>query len=222
MNMLAILAALTVFRVDPWCNVPFLPDADPAGGVVTDAIDFAAAKGEIEAVSFVVRPDADYEKVDVVPSDLTGPGGATIPASAADVALVKVWFRPDSRWNSSWSGNQAKPTLINNLVLHDDALVKVDFENKINYLRGSYPDGPVYLDMSHTDLQTHLNNDCEPIHDAPKFVPFDLRKDFRQQYLVTWKVPKDAKPGEYKGTIDLKTSKAQNLRHIQVTLSQRL
>ena len=47
MNMLAILAALTVFRVDPWCNVPFLPDADPAGGVVTDAIDFAAAKGEM-------------------------------------------------------------------------------------------------------------------------------------------------------------------------------
>ena len=80
MNMLAILAALTVFRVDPWCNVPFLPDADPAGGVVTDAIDFAAAKGEIEAVSFVVRPDADYEKVDVVPSDLKGPDGATIPA----------------------------------------------------------------------------------------------------------------------------------------------
>ena len=219
MNMLAMLAALTVFRVDPWCNVPFLPDADPAGGVVTDAIDFAAAKGEIEAVSFVVRPDADYEKVDVVPSDLKGPDGATIPASAADVALVKVWFRPDSRWNSSWSGNQAKPTLINNLVLHDDALVKVDFENKINYLRGSYPDGPVYLDMSHTDLQTHLNNDCEPIHDAPKFVPFDLRKDFRQQYLVTWKVPKDAKPGEYKGTIDLKTSKAQNLKQLSIRLT---
>ena len=219
MNTLAILAALTVFRVDPWCNVPFLPDADPAGGVITDTIDFAAAKGEIEAVSFVVRPDADYEKVDVVVSDLKGPGGATIPATAADVSLVKVWFRPDGRWNSSWRGNQAKPTLINNLVIHDDALVKVDFEEKINYLRGSYPDGPVYLDMSHTDLQTHLNNDCEPIHDAPKFVPFDLKQDFRQQYLVTWKVPKDAKPGDYTGTVALKQSNNRTIKQLSLRLT---
>ena len=203
MNTIAILAALTVFHVDPWFHKPILPDADPEGGVVTDTISFAAAKGEIEAISFVVKPDADYAKVDVVPSDLAGPGGAKIPASAADVSLVKVWFRPASRWNSSWRGNQAKPELINNLVIHDDALVKVDFENKVNYVRGEYSDGPYYMDMSHTDLKTHLNNDCEPIHDAPKFVPFDLKEGFRQQYLVTWKVPKDAKPGDYRGTVTL-------------------
>ena len=203
MNTIAILAVLTVFHVDPWSNKTFLPDADPDGGVVADSISFAAAQGEIEAVSFVVKPDADYEKVDVVPSDLIGPDGAKIPASAADVSLVKVWFRPGGRWNSSWRGNQAKPEPINNLVLHDDALVRVDWKNKINYVRGESPDGPYYMDMSHTELKTHMNNDCEPIRDAPKFVPFDLKENFRQQYLITWKVPKDARAGAYSGTVAL-------------------
>lgn len=202
MNALLLLA-LTVFRVDPWCNTPFLPNEDPTGGVVTNEIAFAAAQGEFEAVSFVVRPDRDYEKVDVVVSELSGPDGARISADAADVTSVKVWFRPDGRWNSSWRGNQQKPEPINNLVLHDDGLVKVDWENKVNYLRGDYADGPSYMDMSHTDLKTHFENDLEPVRDASKFVPFDLKKDFRQQYLVTWKVPREAKGGRYAGTIAL-------------------
>ena len=209
MNTIALLAALTVFRVDPWFHKPILPDADPEKGVVTDTIPFAAAKGEIEAISFVVNPDADYAKVDVVPSDLIGPGDARIPASAADVALVKVWFRPGGRWISSWKGDQANPEPINNLGLHDDALIKVDWENKVNYLRGEYPDGVYYMDISRRDLDTHFNHDCEPVKDAPKFVPFDLKKGFRQQYLITWKIPKDAKPGDYKGTITLSTLNSQ-------------
>ena len=222
MNTLALLlSVLTVFRVDPWYHEPFLPDADPAGGVVTDTLSFAAAQGEIEAVSFVVNPDADYEKVDVVPSDLAGPDGAKIPASAADVALVKVWFRADGRWNTSWAGDRTKPVPISGLILHDDALVKVDWEKKVNYVRGDYSDGPTCLDMSHRDRKTHLNTDCEPIRDAPRFVPFDLKKGFRQQYLVTWKIPKDAKPGDYTGTLELKTSKPQNLKQLSLRLTVR-
>ena len=209
MNAIVLLAALTVFRVDPWFHKPILPDADPEEGVVTDTLSFAAAKGEIEAISFVVKPDADYAKVDVVPSDLIGPGDAKIPASAADVALVKVWFRPGGRWISSWKGDQANPEPINNLVLHDDALIKVDWENKVNYLRGEYPDGVYYMDISRRDLDTHFNHDCEPVKDAPKFVPFDLKKGFRQQYLVTWKIPKEAEPGDYKGTITLSIRNSQ-------------
>ena len=219
MNVVVLLAVLTVFRVDPWCNKPFLPDADPAGGVVADTLSFAAAKGEIEAVSFVVNPDADYAKVDVVPSDLTGPGGARIPASAADVALVKVWFRPGGRWNTSWAGDLSKPTPVANLVLHDDALVRVDWEKKINYLRGESSGGTYYMDMGRNDLKTHFNNDCEPVRDAPKFVPFDLKKGFRQQYLVTWKVPKDAKPGDYAGALEIRQSDNQAIKQLSIRLT---
>ena len=201
MSISLFVAALKIFWVDAYSSEVFLPDADPTGGVVTNVVSLAAAQGEIESVSFVACPDRDEEKVDFVPSDLIGPGGAKIAAELIDFSLVKVWFRPKDRWWNSFRGDLAHPALMNNLILHDDALVKVDFENQVNYLRADYPDGTRYLDMSHTDKKTAFQYDLQPVADAPKFVPMNLRKDFRQQFWVTVKVPKDAKPGLYRGAI---------------------
>ena len=196
-----IVAAMKLFWVDGYSSEVFLPDADPKGGVVTNVVSLAAARGEIESVSFVACPDRDAEKVDFVPSDLVGPGGAKIAADRVDFSLVKVWFRPKGRWESSFAADTEHPALINNLILHDDALVKVDFEKKVNYLRADYPDGTRYLDMSHTDKKTTFQYGLQPVADAPKFVPIGLRKGFRQQFWVTVKVPEDAKPGVYRGVI---------------------
>ena len=127
MNTLALLlgAAFTTWWVDPYGDVPYLPDAEPHGGVVTNVLSCAAAKGEIETISFSVQPSRDLKKVDFRPSDLTGPGGAKIPAACADFALVKCWYRAGGRWRTSWCGNHGKPELINDLVLHDNDLIRV-------------------------------------------------------------------------------------------------
>jgi len=201
MGMIVLAAAFKVFWVDAFSSVPFLPDADPKGGVETNALSLAAAQGEIETVSFVVHPLADLAKVDFIPTALVGPEGATLPAEAVEFSLVKVWFRPDIRWTSSWLGNINKPTPIGTLVLHDDALVKVDFEKKVNYLRAEYPGGTRYLNISRKDRDTHFNHDLEPVRDAPKFVPMDLKRDFRQQFWVTVRVPESARPGVYRGSL---------------------
>lgn len=211
MNTLSLIlgAAFSVWWVDPYGDKPYLPDAEPAGGVVTNVLSLAAAKGEIETVSFSVKPERDLEKVDFIPSDLTGPGGAKIPASAADFALVKVWYRADGRWKTSWSGHTGRPTLINDLVLHDDDLIRVvesdDVANRTILLRFSYPEGPVYVDMrKHGNGGDHFRHELYPVMDAKKFVPFDLKKGRFQQYWFTWKIPADAQPGLYRGTLDVK------------------
>ena len=108
-NLSLIVAAMKIFWVDGYSSEVFLPDADPKGGVVTNVISLAAARGEIESVSFVACPDRDLEKVDFVPSDLVGPGGAKIAAELIDFSLVKVWFRPKDRWWNSFRGDL--PTL---------------------------------------------------------------------------------------------------------------
>ena len=198
---IVLLAAFNIFWVDPYSSEKYLPDADPAGGIVTNELGLAAARGEIETVSFVVCPDADAAGTDLVPSALTGPDGATIPASSVDVALVKAWYRAGGRWSHYWAGDQTHPELANTLVLHDDALVKVDRETKTNYLRLDAKDGPRYADISRRDRSTPFNHDLQPVADAKAFVPMDLRKGVRQQFWVTVKVPLDAKPGVYKGEL---------------------
>ena len=210
MTALALLfGAFTLWSVDPYGDKPYLPDEPPYQGVVTNALACAAAQGEIETISFSVQPARDMREVDFVPSDLTGPGGTAIPASAADFALVKVWYRADSRWWNSWAGGVGNPTLINNLILHDDDLVRVveseDVAKRTNILRIDYPEGPAYVDMrKHGNAGSGFNHSLHPVRDAKKFVPFDLKKGRFQQYWFTWKVPADAKPGIYRGRLAVK------------------
>ena len=211
MNTIALIlaSAFSVWWVDPYGDLPYLPDAEPAGGVVTNLLGCAAAKGEIETISFSVKPVRDMSKVDFVPSDLTGPNGAKIPASAADFALVKCWYRAEGRWDTSWSGHTGKPTLINDLVIHDNDLVRVveaeKYEDRTILLRFSYPEGPVWVDMrKHGAGKDHFRHEIFPVMDAKTFVPFDLKKDRFQQYWFTWKIPADAKPGTYRGTLVVK------------------
>ena len=194
-------AALSLIWVDPYGETPFLPDAFPKGGIETNMLSLAAAIGEIETVSFSVLPARDLSKVDFVPSALSGPGGATIPAEAADFALVKVWFRAGDRWVNSWAGKLDSPALINDLVLHDDGLVKVDEEGTNMFLRIDGEDGPRYADIRHKGRDSRFRHDLEQVRDAKRFVPFDLKAGRYQQYWLTWRVPADAKPGLYRGVV---------------------
>ena len=57
-------AAFSIIWVDPYGDDPYLPDAFPKGGVETNLVSLAAARGEIETVSFSVQPARDLRKVD--------------------------------------------------------------------------------------------------------------------------------------------------------------
>ena len=199
-----LASAFTVFQVDPYNHHKYVPTEKPDGGVETTCVKSAAALGEIESASFAVLPSADLAQFDLRPSDLTGPGGATLPASAVDVAVVKAWYRPGGRWFSSWRANQAGREMMNNLVLHDDSLVRVDEEKKINYVRVDYPApiGPKYLDMTSDGRKAAFNDELQPLRDAPAFVPIaKLAAGRYQQFWLTYRVPAGQKPGVYRGTL---------------------
>ncbi len=205
MNCLLLLAsAFTVYSVDPYNDAMYLPNKEPAGGIVTNCVGGAAAQGEIESVSFIVKPERDLAKVDFIPTELKNAAGDVLDPTCIDFALVKVWFRPGTRWRNSWFGDVAHPQLMNNLVIHDDALVKVDEKEKVNYLRFSYDDGERYLNMRADGRKSELNHGLEPIRDAKTFVPFDLKQDRHQQYWLTYTVPENQKPGLYKGALVVK------------------
>lgn len=206
MNLtLSVLAAVwTAFQIDPFYTEPHPRDAAPKDGRETTELTACAAIGEIEAVSFMLCPARALEKLDVVPSDLKGPSGAVIPGDAVDVRTVKYWWQDRIRWTSyyNWEKYAKKNAITPDILLHDDSLIRVDEEGTNNYIRVDYPTGSRYVCVS-KDIKGDFNDDLEPLRDAKKFVPFDLKAGRYHQFWLTLRVPADARPGKYEGTIAL-------------------
>lgn len=205
-------ASLSVLQVDPYSHEVYTGHNRPSSGVETKVIKSAAALGEIESASFTITPDKDLSGFLLTAGDLTSDGGATLPASAIDIAVVKAMFNPDAAWFSTWRGNQSKPVLYNDLIVHDDDLLVVDEEKQINFLRVDYPApiGPKYLDMRSPGRISDFNYERQPVRDAAKMVPMKrLRAACYQQFWLTYRVPADQKPGLYKGKVKVADSTGQ-------------
>jgi len=203
-TFMMLAAAWTAFQIDPFYTKPHLRDRAPEDGRETTELVAHAAIGEIEAVSFMFRSDAAIAKLNLVPSDLKGPGGAVIPAAAVDVRTVKVWWQDKIRWDNyyNWEKYAKKNALLPDILLHDDALIRVDEAGTNNFLRMDYPEGVRYVCVSE-DTPDAFNDDLEPVRDAKTFIPFDVKAGEYRQYWLTLRVPEDAQPGAYAGRIAL-------------------
>ena len=183
-----------------------LPWRLPFDGKSTGSVDLHGARGEFEAASFMAYPFREVKAFHLVPTDLTGPGGAKIPASAIDVRVVKCWFTTRPGWNTYFGGGRQFGTLSPELVLHDDAFIKVDRPTRSNYIRCDYRDGPRYICISEFGTQESVESfdyNIEPIRDAKTFQPLPLHEKALQQFWVTVKIPADSKAGRYAGSFQL-------------------
>ena len=192
---------ISIYPYDPNKRLPWRL---PYDGKSSGDIELAGARGEFEAASFMVYPFRDVKAFHIVPTLLTGPGGAKIPASAVDVRVVKCWFTTRWGWNTCGGGGREFGTLSPELVLHDDAFIKVDRPTRSNYIRCNYEDGDRYVCISeHGTSETVpvFDFNIEPIHDAATFRPLPLRERDLRQFFVTVKVPADAKAGRYTGAL---------------------
>ena len=202
----ASLAALpglpiAIYPYDMWKRLPFVLPHDGKG---LGEVKFAAAPGEYEAESFMLYPFAAAGAFHIGPTSLAGPGGASIPAAAVDIRVVKCWFTSSSGWNSYFGGGRESPTLSPELLLHDDALVKVDRDQRKNYMRCSYPSGDRYIWISQYgtfESMEPFNYNLEPVHDAATFQPLPLDDGDLRQFWITVHVPSNAAPGTYAGDL---------------------
>lgn len=208
--------------VDPMGVETYLPDSDLPEPTVGQPIQVVAAKGEYEAASVVIRPLKDYP--DFVPvvsgfetkASFMGFGKLKLPASIVDTRIVKVLVQ---------SGGGAKNRHIRVklpvVLLHDDAMIRADFETMENYIRLDKPEGTVYECVSKQGdsyrFEEYMSAKDWPIHDAKEIRPLDLRKRFGQQYWFTFHVPADAKPGLYHGKVDF-TSRGAVVASVPVKL----
>ena len=200
---LLLAATITHWAVEPMSGIRRTYDTKPEGGE-NAAVRILAARGEYEPGSFVLLSDADLKDQEVKVSDLRC-GAETIPASALDVKVVKVWFQQGTAWHG-FHADSLRRVATPELLLHDEALVRSDERTKEDYVRADLPDGTqAYYWISYTgaalDHEVCFGSHNKWIHDATEIRPVALEKGRYKQFWLTLHVPADAKGGLYSGTV---------------------
>jgi len=184
-------------------NVRLLPHSDFVPGFLSDDIKITACAGEYESASFAVSALSDLGALEITPTDLKGANGL-IPAKNVDIRIVKCWWVDAS----GFTYKSGKEALVPELLLKDDALVKVDMERKMNAIKLCYPTGETYAVMQDRNVKSDFlpSTDEFPVKDSPFLKPVDIPKNTHRQFWITVKVPENAAPDDYTGKIILKTS----------------
>ena len=182
-----------------------LPTAAPEDGVKGGELRVIAAQGEYEAASFVLSSNEDIADATLSLGDFVRVGGAKIPASEADVKIVKCWYQSGTAWHGFHS-DMTRRILTPELLLHDETLVKVDDATGDDFVRCDYADGSRGYYWT-----TYLPVDCKYqggyygfrnawVHDAETLQPFALEKNRFKQFWITLHVPENTPEGLYRGT----------------------
>ncbi len=214
------LGPLLVHIFDPHSNKMVLPNSVPLPGVKGTTLYLSACRGEIESASFVVRPLLrDVQNLSFEMTDLAGSAGS-VSASRADLTVVKVWYQGGNAWNTISADKSEK--LVPELLLHDDTLIRVDVQAKMNYarlIRGNVEAYESISDRRNAGIRQVIHSpESFPIKDEANLQPFDIRVQENKQLVVTVRVPREASPGEYEGALLIKES-GQTLGSLAVKLT---
>lgn len=194
-DALAAGRRMLVLRVPAMSNARILPDDLAVPGEVVQGLEVSACAGEYESLSIVVLAISDLRSLLVAAGDLVSEAG-TIGSSEVDIKLVKVWYQA-----GRGIGDLKHKQLVPELLLNDDALVRVDTQQQANYLRSTAEDGTTtYVLASNPDPDSRDLEGVRPI-DAPTLQPVDLPALRVQQYWVTVHVPDGTRPGQYRGVL---------------------
>ena len=190
-------------RPDP---VGVRPYASQIEGELANEATIAACRGEYEPVSIALWSPENIDHVAVDTSDLRGPAGV-IPAANLDVKVVKCWYQRSGR---SWWPIALTPRFL----LNDDTLVKVDLQERRNYLKLSFPGDSRYVDPPTPSTEEPVEEDPEafPLRDSDVLQPFDLVGGQNKQIWITVMVPDEAPAGQYTGDITLKAGEREIAR----------
>lgn len=186
-----IKAPLSGCVVMPFGGLPLLPtEAIPFP--TTNALGLVAVRSEVANASFVLQSRLKVDKLLVKASDLVAADGATIPAAAIDLRVVKCWYQSGNAWYTT-AGDPDNPTLVPELLLHDDSLVTALPGNKQNSVR---------IDGQLTPVAAKASAPFLPDDDAATLQPLTLQPGQNRQLWLALRVPADATAGIYQGRIE--------------------
>lgn len=190
---------LEIYVVEAIANRRLLPETSPVPSTGETALSLTACPGEYEPASFAVRALKEVRGLGLSVTDLKSRDAARpIPSAAVDPYVVECWYQ---------SGRDIhfrdQRILTPELLLKDDALIRVDFEKKENYLR---PPSTGRGESSYVPISGKDSSALENVspRDAAELQPVDISAGTLKQFWLTVRVPEDAQPGDYSGEVHIR------------------
>ncbi len=125
--------AYQVYIIPPITNEKILPYTSSIKGVLSNNFFLFATPGEYEPASFVIKAKEELTNVRIICTDLKSidinSNIAIIPKEMVDIRVVKVWYQAGIAIN-----DVKNKVLTPELLLHDDSLIEIDHEKKINLI----------------------------------------------------------------------------------------
>ncbi len=179
-----------------------------------NTLSITACRDQFESGSFVITAQKDLAGITIGVPDLTSAQGNRIPADALNVRLVKAWYQADD--TNILIDQPGSRFLTPELLLKDDSLVKVDYTNKVNYLRVTVNGAQQYIDISSPSAKFPSNAQFQ---DAQTLQPFSLATNENKQVWLTVHVPANTPSGDYSGDLTITTPSGNPvLMNVKVTV----
>ena len=157
---------------------------------------------EYQSIATLIVPNCTYGKISIETTDFIGKNGS-FSKENLDMYIAKIWYQANIH---SYQIGKDKH-LTQELLLKNDDLVKVDFENKTNYLQIKRNNtGKVeYIDISNPDAVFPKTNSIT-FRDSTKIQAFTLDSIRHKLLWSIVHIPANTLSGKYTSTVSLKDS----------------
>jgi hypothetical protein len=204
------LGDLLVHVVSPITRTQILPFTYPLPGQKSLNLNMNACRGEFEPTSFVLRAQShDMTGVTLTATNLRSVNsGWVISSTYVDIKIVKPWFQGYSAWNEIGKSDPTdfRQRLVPELLLKDDALVRVDTSTQQNFVR--LDNGYEWINQKKLAASEQVLPTMQefPVKDAKTLQPFDLPRSTNKQVWATIFVPRSTPPDVYSGDIEVRSN----------------
>jgi hypothetical protein len=188
--------SLIPYPWEPTSGVKVLPFNYTVPAVPGNNLFISACPDQFESTSFVITAQKQLTGIAITPSPLSDGLGHTIPASAIDVHLVKVWYQRDSFESTN------NVILTPELLLKNDSLIRVNYNKQLNEIWVKNRTYEGYVPVAYTSKvfnYTIFDNATS----SGGVQPFSVLQNENKQIWITTHIPAGMTAGNYTGTITL-------------------
>ncbi|MFA7229669.1 MAG: hypothetical protein WC071_00210 [Victivallaceae bacterium] len=203
-NKISNSDSFQIYVVDPLNPFGTRPDDAIIGGNVNGEIDLNISPEEYEPSSLVIKADRPLNNIILVPGEFKNENGQRFNSKNIDIRVVKSWYKRQLGEDRALASRDQEGVLTPELLLYNDALVKVDTGKKNNYvlLDGNYKLISGRKTFPSKILELPL--DEFPVKDSSALEPVNIASGTNKQFWITFFAPAGTVAGTYVGDIDIK------------------